>query len=59
VISKNTLNARKATQLLGVTVKVTLVVAHRDRLTHGLRNYRRQLNEALEQDYAAGAPHPA
>jgi putative resolvase len=26
---------------------------------YGLRNYRRKLNEALEQDHAAGAPHPA
>jgi predicted site-specific integrase-resolvase len=26
---------------------------------YGLRNYRKKLNEALEQDHAAGAPHQA
>jgi predicted site-specific integrase-resolvase len=37
---------------------MTIVHCFSSRL-YGLRNYRRQLNEALEQDHAAGAPHPA
>lgn len=37
---------------------MTIVHGFSSRL-YGLRNYRRKLNEALEQDHAAGAPHPA
>jgi putative resolvase len=36
---------------------MTIVHCFSSRL-YGLRNYRRKLNEALEQDHAACAPHP-
>ena len=37
---------------------MTIVHCFSSRL-YGLRNYRRKLNEALEQDHAAGPPHKA
>jgi putative resolvase len=37
---------------------MTIVHCFSSRL-YGLRNYRKILNEALEQDHAAGAPHQA
>ncbi len=36
---------------------MTIVHCFSSRL-YGLRNYRRTLHEALDQDHAAGTPHP-